>query len=115
MNIFKNLLMATAGAVFVALGTVGSAQAVTLVAPDAQEGNSSAYVPFNDGAIANRYQQVYASGEFNSLSEPQVIIRISFRPDADAGNPFTSNRPNIQINLSTTNSAPDDLIISENI
>lgn len=120
MNIFNNLLVPTAGAVFIALGTVGVAQAVTLVAPDAQtdvEGNSSAYVPFNDGSIANRYQQVYAASEFNSLSGPQVITGISFRPDASAGNPFTSNLPSIRINLSTTNSAPDGLssTFSENI
>jgi len=31
MNIFNNLLVPTAGAVFIALGTVGVAQAVTLV------------------------------------------------------------------------------------
>lgn len=119
MNILQNLLVPTAGVAFI-VGTVGAAQALTLVAPNAQtnvEGNSSAYVPFNDGAIANRYQQVYAASEFNSLSEPQLITGISFRPDADAGNPFTSNLPSIQINLSTTNSDPDGLspMFTENI
>ena len=43
MTILKSLSMATAGAVFIALGTVSAAQAITLVAPNAQataEGNN---------------------------------------------------------------------------
>lgn len=41
MTILKNLSMATAGAVFVSLGTVGAAQAITLVAPNDLANTSS--------------------------------------------------------------------------
>jgi len=48
------------------------------------EANSSAYVP----SMTEYCEPLSASYEFNSLSGPQVITGISFRPDASAGNPL---------------------------
>ena len=122
MTILKNLSMAAAGAVFIALGTVGAAQAITLVAPNDlanTEGNNLANFPLIGGSSTSgqsRHQQVFGASQFNSLSVPQYISRISFRLDKLAS-PFTSNVPNIKINLSTTKSSPDGLstTFSQNI
>ena len=120
MTILKNLSMATAGAVFIALGTVGAAQAITLVAPNDLanvEGNtSSGYPLFSGNSIQLRHQQVFGASQFSSLSVPQYINQISFRLDKQAF-PFTSNIPNIKINLSTTKGSPDGLstTFSQNI
>ncbi len=105
----KKLLIATVGALL-ALGTVDTAQAATIVVPNslaAREGNTNNSFPFNTGP--SRYQQVYAASEFASSAEPELIAQILFRPDAVFGNAFSSTLPNIQINLSTTSVAPDGL------
>ena len=85
------------------------AQAAAIVVPNAlasQEGNSNNTFAFGD---ANRYQQVYASSEFSSLSGPALITGISFRPDAQFGFAFSFTIPNISINMSTTSSGPGTL------
>ena len=109
--------MVVTGAAFGALGTVSAAQALTLVAPNAQatvEGNTSDNFLSTDSPV--RYQQVFGASQFSSLAGPQYINQISFRPDASV-EPFTSNTPNIRISLSTTQSVPDGLssIFSQNI
>lgn len=116
MTILKSLSMVVAGAAFIALGTVSAAQALTLVAPNAQatvEGNGSS--DFLSANYSTRQQQVFGASQFSSLAGPQYINQISFRPDANAG-AFTSNTPNIRISLSTTQSVPDGLssIFSQN-
>jgi hypothetical protein len=117
MNKLQKLSVATAGAAFMALGTIGAAQAVTVVSPSSLEnvdGNAYNSYPFdisNPSAplTSQRYQQVYAATDFGALSQPQLITRISFRPDATLGSAFASTLPDIQINFSTTNKAPDGL------
>jgi len=95
-----------------ALGTMGAAPAVTVVSPNNVanvEGNAGAVFPFNINgtqATSQRYQQVY---DFGALSQPQLITRISFRPDATFGSAFSSTLPDIQINFSTTTKEPDQL------
>ena len=103
-----------------ALGAIGAAQAVTVVSPSSLqnvEGDAYNSYPFNISNPPNpatplnsqRYQQVYAATDFGSLSEPHLITRISFRPDATLGSAFASTLPDIQINFSTTTKAPDQL------
>jgi len=114
-----NLSMAVAGAVLIALGAVGTAQAGTFVVPNnlaTTEGNTANSFPFNISSTcfscplySQRYQQVYSASDFSSLSGLQQITQILFRPDAYAGSAFSSTLSNIQINLSTTSKAPDFL------
>lgn len=110
LTTMKKLSMITTGAALIALGTFGTAQAATVVVPNGLasiEGNSNNGFPFNLGA--QRYQQVFAASDFASLSEPQLITQIAFRPDGSVGNPFSSTISNVLINLSTTSVAPDGL------
>jgi len=76
------------------------------------EGNSNNGFPFNIlvfSLFSQRYQQVFAGSEFVSVPGPVLITQIAFRPDVQAGLAFSSTISNIQINLSTTNKAPDGL------
>ncbi|HEY9876599.1 MAG TPA: hypothetical protein V6D12_24445 [Candidatus Obscuribacterales bacterium] len=118
MNTLQKISVATAGAAFMALGTIGAAPAVTVVSPNNVanvEGDAANSYPFNIGnpnvgsLTSQRYQQVYAATDFGALSQPQLITRISFRPDATLGSAFASTLPDIQINFSTTTKAPDQL------
>ncbi len=128
-TVAKKLSMATAGTAFVALSTLlpNAAQAATvgipttIVAPNnlaTTEGDASNGFPFNisdstivEGGLASqRYQQVYAASEFDTLGGLELLItQILFRPDATFGTAFSSVLPNIQINLSTTSAAPNGL------
>src|SRR5262249_19349834 len=91
------------------------ASAAVLVVPNnlaATEGNTNNAGPFNIGIFAfssQRYQQVFAASAFASVSGPQLITQIAFRPDAQFGSAFSSTISNIQINLSTTSAAIDGL------
>jgi len=58
--------------------------------------------------LSMRYQQVYASSDF-PLSGPVIITQMLFRPDAYQGGAFSTVIPEVQIQLSTTSSAPDAL------
>jgi len=100
----------------VALGLAQSgAHAQTVVVPSGNtsvEGNSNNGFPFNligFGLSSQRYQQVYDKSEFSSLSGPELITQILFRPDAGFGGAFSSTLPSVQIDLSTTGKAPDGL------
>ncbi len=73
------------------------------------EGNQSNILPFSIGPQTQRYQQVYDASEFTSFAGPTLITGISFRPDGLGGNSFSTTLPDIQIDLSTTTSAPDAL------
>lgn len=76
------------------------------------EGNLDSNLPFSTAAYSfpsQRYQQVYGSAEFASVSGPQLITGIAFRPDGSTGNAFTEQLNSIQINLSTTLAQPDNL------
>ena len=128
-TVAKKLSMATAGTAFVALSTLlpNAAQAATvgipttIVAPNnlaTTEGDASNGFPFNisdstivEGGLASqRYQQVYAASEFDTLRGLELLItQILFRPDATFGTAFSSVLPNIQINLSTTSAAPNSM------
>lgn len=110
----RNVLAAVLGlAAFLLAG--GGAEAVSIVVPNslaATEGATNFGFPFNiapSGLSSQRFQQIFAASEFASLSGPQSIAQIAFRPDADFGNAFSSTISNIQINLSTTSKAPDGL------
>ena len=121
-TLLKKLSMAAAGAALITLGALGTAQAgataATVVPNNLQttEGNEANAFPFNIGGScmgcplpSQRYQQVYAASEFASLSGPQLITQILFRPDASLGQAFSSTLSDIQINLSTTSAAPTGL------
>lgn len=98
-----------------------AAQPSKLVVPNELakvEGNLNNDWPFNIGKGASqRYQQVYAASNFASLSGPQSITQIAFRPDAGAGFAFATTIPSIEIRLSTTTRAPNDLsaVFAENV
>ena len=124
-NMFKKRksrfkIKTTIGRTFLAIGVLGllwgpptEAMAVPIVVPGtlaASEGNTNNAFPFNLALLnksSQRYQQVYGSSEF--LAGQQLITQISFRPDEISGDPFVSNLPNIQINLSTTTMLVDGL------
>jgi hypothetical protein len=77
----------------------------------AVEGNSNNGYPFNlddFGHSSMRYQQAFAASEFAALGGPTLITGMAFRPDND-GNAFSTALPDIQINLSTTTTAPSAL------
>ncbi len=93
-----------------------SAQAgVVVVVPNslaAAEGNSNNAFPFNIdrfGHASMRYQQVFDSSEFSTLSGPSLLTQIAFRPDSSDGSAFSSLLASIQINFSTTAGSPDAL------
>ncbi|MFT3880750.1 MAG: PEP-CTERM sorting domain-containing protein [Gemmatales bacterium] len=79
----------------------------------ATEGNSNNAFPFNLDAwllTSQRYQQVYSSSQFSSITRPTFITAISFRTDFVVGASFANGiLPSVQINLSTTSAAPDAL------
>ncbi len=93
----------------------GVAHAAVIVVPntlETTEGNTFNAFPFSlSGVFPPRYQQVFDASEFTSLSGPEFITQIAFRPDGNDrfGSAFTATIPNIQINLSTTSKAPDGL------
>lgn len=111
------LALVVAGTVPNSTEIVPNAQAANtvIVVPNAQasiEGNTSNGFPFNItnfGVSSQRYQQVYAASAFATLSRPMLITELRFRPDPFFGRPFVSTLPDIQINLSTTQRAPDGL------
>ncbi len=96
------------------LGAINPAHAIepTIVVPNSArtiEGDSNNSWPFNiaaGGLLSQRYQQVYAASQFGGGG---LITQIIFRPDAFAGQAFTSTLPDIQIDLSTTSAADDGL------
>ena len=100
-----------------------AAQTSMLVVPNevaTVEGNSANAWPFNIGAAsfrAQRYHQVYGASDFASLSGPQRITQIAFRPDSEAGAAFAATIPSIEIRLSTTTKAPDGLsaVFADNV
>lgn len=86
-------------------------EAQTLVAPNANTvtpGNTDNRYPFLvSGGM--RYQQVYAASQFSALSGPTLLTQIALRPSQFAHSAFTTTISDIQINLSTTSTAPDAL------
>jgi len=118
-TLIKKLSTVVAGVTLLTLGIVGTAEAATVVSDNLAtiEGNTANSFPFNISSNSctdcplpsQRYQQVYSASDFSSLSGPQEITQILFRPDAYAGSAFSSTFSNIQINLSTTSKAPDFL------
>ncbi|HLK68447.1 MAG TPA: PEP-CTERM sorting domain-containing protein [Bryobacteraceae bacterium] len=67
------------------------------------EGNGENITPF-DEAVPIRYQQVYAASQFGAGG---LITQIAFRPDGTDGHPFALTLPDMEIDLSTTQVAPD--------
>jgi hypothetical protein len=113
----KTLLFTAAEVTLIVLGAVNAAQAEILTVPNnlsSIEGNADNSLPFS---TETRYQQVFAASEFAFLSEPALITKISFRPDAIYGEPFSARIRDIQLALSTTNAAVDRLsqIFANNI
>ncbi len=118
----KNLSVVAVGAALLAFGTMGAVHGAAIVPGNLEniEGNVNRGLPFNSsyfGMSSLRYQQVYAASEFSDIASPLLITQILFRPDAAKGWSFSSTLPNIQINLSTTTKAPDNLstIFAQNI
>jgi hypothetical protein len=101
-----------------------SADFVTFPGPNATaEGSQGQNFPFNaratSGMTSHRYQQVYAASEFLTAGDHLLIMKIAFRPDArifgvprDFGMPFSTTITDIEIRLSTTPRAVDDLSTS---
>ena len=106
--------------VLVLCSMIGVAEAdIMVVVPlsdTAIEGNSDNFFPFSaipPVAPSMRYQQVYGATDFVPavLFGPQYITQVAFRPDGDFrfANAFSSTISSIQIDLSTTSTAPDGL------
>jgi hypothetical protein len=111
-KIFLNpltLASAILGFTLLGLGTLNEIQAEIITVPNqlaTQEGNSNNAIPFT---FSSRNQQVYANTAFSPIVGPELITEILFRPDAQFGAAFSATIPNIMINLSTTQFAPDGL------
>lgn len=108
--------MSVAGWVCLVLFAVpGLVLAQDVVVPNANTnvaGDSGNSFPFNITPFSQssqRYQQVYASTQFSSITSPMFIYAISFRVSPTSGSSFSSTLPSMQINLSTTGLAPDAL------
>jgi hypothetical protein len=72
------------------------------------EGDSWDAWPFNITGFfwdSMRYQQLYEASDFGSLTDPELVTQIAFRPDGEIGGSFTSTLTDIQINLSTTSAS----------
>ena len=124
MSQFIKSCIRTAGVLALLGGAILSGGAQTVVSPNSlatTAGAASNLFPFSPSSIQNvrslRYQQVYNAGEFSALAGPFVIRQIAFRPNYSSGNAFMGNIASIQINLSTTAKAADQLSprFSENI
>lgn len=94
------LLVLAGSAWALASGSVTTPGNVTTV-----EGNSDNLYPFNGEPI--RYQQVIAATEFSGGAG--WIKQIALRPDGASGNAFSETLTNVQINLSTTATAPNNI------
>jgi PEP-CTERM motif len=100
---------------YLLLATVAVTQADDLVVP---QSNTSTEAPSNNdypfgtlGSInlhSMRYQQVYGAAVFAPIASPIQVTQLAFRPDAVFGAAF-SNTLTAQIDLSTTQSGPDNL------
>jgi hypothetical protein len=96
------------------LGAINPAHAIepTVVVPNSArttEGDTNNSYPFDlgqAGLTSQRYQQLYAASQFGSGG---LITQIVFRPDAFAGQAFTSTLSDIQIDLAYTSAADDGL------
>ncbi len=88
------------------------AKSDTVTVPNSRlllEGNTSQDFPFTPLNTASaRYQQIFASSEFSSISGPVLITSMTLRPDSSSP-AFTAAIGNIQINLSTTSRSVDSL------
>src|SRR5205809_5391319 len=75
------------------------------------EGNGASLAPFGIvGTNASmRYQQVYDASQFLKEPDGGWITDMYFRVDATSGYGFAATLQRIQINLSTTTKAPDEL------
>ncbi len=105
LHVFTHFVLATS-----LIFTAATAQGAELVVPSSLEnveGNESNIFPFGLGA-SYRYQQVYSASEFDP-SEPVLVTEVRFRPDFLAGRSFSALLPDVQINISTTSTAPDGL------
>ncbi len=120
-------------AVALLLGQAQLVRADVIVAPGAQaasEGSISNYYPFAidiydpanplfnaNPLTSQRYQQAYDQSLFAGYAGPLSLERISFRPDAVYGGVFSATLPNIQISLSTTPRAMDELtsVFADNV
>lgn len=109
--------VASVAVVITGLGMINPADAIglTITTPNRLapiEGGVNNGFPFNIDAFnppAQRYQQVFAASEFSMLTSAGYVTHIRFRPDAQFGDAFLSTLPNVQIDLSTTSKAPDQL------
>ena len=122
--LFSRVLLASLVAAAVsAIGLSAPARAGEVVVPSAQvgaEGNWNNGFPFNIGywqIPSMRYQQVYGAADWAAVSEPVLITEIRFRKDGGFTGGFSSVLPHVQINLSTTIFAPDQLtrIFDDNV
>ncbi len=64
------------------------------------EGSQNNSWPF-DGYFPMQYEQAYSAADFNSITAPEYLTSIAFRPDAAYGSPFTSTLPDIRISISS--------------
>ena len=102
-------------ALTILLGSITTAAHADVIVPNGLagvEGNFDNGFPFNIAAFglpSQRYQQIYESAEFPGS---YWITGMTFRPDANFGNPFASVLPSVQIDLSTTVKTPDTLSTS---
>jgi hypothetical protein len=96
--------------VFVVGTSVSQTDAGFIVAPNSSatvDGNGNNLVPAFAGRTI-RTQQVFSASEFGTLSSPELITSIAFRPDRLVDSD-PSTIPSFQVNLSTTSKGPDGL------
>jgi hypothetical protein len=95
--------------------TTSEGSPTTTVVPKAlssvegSDNNGFPFWPLGASPPSMRYQQVYASTDFSALSPAGALItHIAFRADAEAP-AFSFTVPSVQVNLSTTSTAPDGM------
>lgn len=125
LNYFRALLAAAVVLPSLASPGVGAASAdsIHVVVPNEfenWEGEGQDYFPFST-TNHQRYQQVHEASQFAAIaSSGGWIVAIGFRMDSSYYPPsyiYRANMPSLQVNLSTTAKAPDQLsyVYAENI
>ena len=97
-------------ALLTGLAGASLAGAQVIVSPNSlatTEGNGRLNTaPFNN---ISRYQQIFDAAQFTTLTGPQLITQIAFRPDSSQATSFSHTFSSIQFDLSTTSVAVSSL------
>ena len=94
------------------------AQATVVVVPNElenQQGLGASCAPFGSCPGIQRYQQLYSSDQFSTLSGPMLISSVAFRTDTIFRGDVTGSLSDIRMKLSTTDRSSLSPLFADNI